>query len=349
MDADSFHQMKCIRPTYLRQFQCNGKICSSRCCKNWRVVIDRDTHRKFLELEERDQIVDKLEFLDDENIFVVKLKDDGSCPFLDDDLLCRIQKRQGEEFLSSICRAYPRITYQLHDRLEQSLTLTCPIAARLILLSTEPIEFETIELDKPRFCFDWTKNIPALDSAIEIQMRAIKLLQDRSLPIDRRLMNLCLMLGENQSPAASFDVEKHSELMIEIFMQMYSAPMNGDKQRQLKHIYIRSRAEILSTLPSFVLENYLVNEFFMRCYPFAFNGDFWLNCRIFVVSFKAMEFALVLSAISKYGRLSPEELLGMIDAINERLDHNRGGMTAVRDAARKLDNINEFVSAMLDV
>ena len=342
--------MKCIRPIYVREFQCDGSFCSSRCCRNWRVVIDRDTYKRFLALNDRNEILDKLDFLDDENIFVVKLKNDGACPFLEDDLLCRIQKRHGEECLSAICQSFPRVTYQLGNVLEQSLTPTCPLAAQMILLSPEPITFEAIELDRPRFFFDWTERISNSDDAIELQFRSIEVLQDRSLTIDRRLINLCRLLGDEKIADARFDLERHAEIMIEIFMKTYDAEMNSQKREQLKRIFIASRAEILEQLQlDIVFENYLVNEFFMRCYPFAFRDSRAMNCRIFVVGFKAVQFALVMTAISKRGRLSVNELLDMLDAFIERLDHNRGGMSAVIDAARSFADWNDFTASMLDI
>lgn len=345
--------MRCLRPKYLKKFRCDGSKCSSRCCRGWRVAIDRDTHEKFLALDDRDYIIEKLEFIEAENVFAVKLKPDGSCPFLDDDLLCSIQKKHGENFLAAICQAYPRITYRLGEQtLEQSLTLTCPPAARSILLAPEPIEFETVELEPPRFIFDWTKKIPDAEHAIELQLRAIELLQDRSRSIDQRLFDLCRALGDWKKIRAEFDLERHAEIMLTIFFEMYSADADELKRRRIKNIFVSEGKTISEELRrefGSVLENYLVNEFFMRCHPFAFDGDIAFNCRVFVIGFKAIEFALVLTAISKGGRLNVDELLKMIDALNERLDHNRGGMRAVQEVARALDDPNEFVSTMLNV
>ena len=340
--------MKCLRPTYLREFQCDGQKCSSRCCRNWRVVIDDDTHKKFLELDDQ-SILSKLDFIADENIFTVKLKDNGDCPFLDGDLLCSIQKSYGEEFLSAICQAYPRVTYQLNDTLEQSLTLTCPVAVKMILLSDEPITFETVELRPPRFMFDWSNKIVGVDDPIGLQLQSIKILQDRSSTIDQRLMNLCLLLNQNAVDQKNvFDVERHADIMINIFEQMYSIEMGADKKSRLKNLYLDFRAEVRALLMSNnIFENYLVNEFFMRCYPFTVD-DAWLSCRIFVTGFKALEFALVLTVISKGARFTVKDILTTVNAVNEKLDHNRGGMTAVKDSARKLNDFAEFAAVMSD-
>ena len=350
MDADAFHQMKCLRPTYVKNFKCDGSKCLSRCCRNWRVVIDRDTYKKLSALSDP-RVLDRIKFVDDENIFIVELAPNGDCPFLRDDLLCSIQKNFGADFLSTVCHDYPRVTYQIDENfIEQSLTLTCPVAARAILLSDDPIAFETVELDRPRFTFDWRDRIDDVDAAIHLQRRAIDILQDRSAPIDCRLENLCrLIFDQSVDQKNSFDVERHADIMIDIFDRMYDADMSVEKKDRIKNIYLSLRAEVRSTLPDVLLENYLVNEFFMRCYPFSRDGNRQLACRMFVVGFKALEFALTLTAISKNNHLTVDDLLTAIDAINERLDHNRGGMRAVTDSARSLNDWKDFSSAMLDI
>lgn len=341
--------MKCLRPTYINNFKCDGQKCSSKCCRNWRVVIDGDTHKKFLALDDQ-SILSKLDFIADEKIFTVKLKDNGDCPFLDADLLCSIQKKYGENFLASVCQAYPRVTYQLNDTLEQSLTLTCPVAAQMILLSDEPIEFETVDIDRPRFHFDWSNKIDGVDDPIGLQLKAIDTLKDRALSLDRRLEKLCRLFNPNAvERKINFDVERHADIMLNIFERMYSIEMSDDKKANLKEIYLDCREPVRNILMvDSILENYIVNEFFMRCYPFGAHNELWTNCRIFVVGFKALEFALVLMMISKGAGTIVGDILNTIIAVNEKLDHKRGGMIAVTDSARSLKNFEEFAAVMLD-
>ncbi len=47
---------------------------------------------------------------------------------------CSIQKKLGEEYLSIMCAAYPRVMNVVDDVLQRSLDLSCPEAARLVLL-----------------------------------------------------------------------------------------------------------------------------------------------------------------------------------------------------------------------
>ena len=87
---------------------------------------------------------------------------------------------------------------------------------------------------------------------------------------------------------------------------------------------------------SYILENYLVNEFFMRCYPSTFVGDEIFNCKIFIASFNVLKFALIMSAIASKN-LTVEELINLICAVNDKLDHSKGGMDAIINFAESCD------------
>jgi lysine-N-methylase len=65
----------------------------------------------------------------------VRLTPEGNCPFLNEERLCRIQAELGEEQLSITCATYPRILHRIDDEVEMTLSLSCPEAARLVLLS----------------------------------------------------------------------------------------------------------------------------------------------------------------------------------------------------------------------
>ena len=349
--------MKCIRPTYINDFRCDGKICGSRCCKGWRVIVDDRTYKKYSQITDegdRQEILSHLEKIDD-NRFLVKMKDDLNCPFLDDDLLCKIQKRHGEDHLTDICHSYPRVSYRLGEVIEQSLTLTCPIAAQLILLPTVPMEFEEIEIDEPRGIFNWSSKIKMpYGEAVTLQVNSIANLQNRRIPINERLIWLCLLLQDEPFVGKidfESNIEGYAEIMIDIFAEMYDSNMSNAKRDSLKQIYIKYGKIILARLMesySHIFENYLVNEFFMRCYPFAFEGDLWKNCKIFVTSYKAMEFAMILTAIAKNGFVTIEEFLKMIDAINEKLDHNRVGMKSILEFAESAGDLQNFSKMMFD-
>ena len=335
-----------IRADYIEKFQCDGKICGSRCCRDWKIFVDDETYKKFLQADDSTEILKNLE--QENNSFVLKMTEQGLCKFLDENFLCRLQKNHGEDFLTAVCQSYPRITYKLDEEIfQQSMTWTCPVAAKIILLSEEKINFVEESEIKSRLIINFSKKFfYSAEKFLQVQSRAIKILQDRNFSINERLKNLCGLFHKKSSP--SFDIEKNSDALIKIFDEMYNANLTDEKKKILRRNYLNNREKILSQVYenfSFVFENYLTNEFFMRCYPCAFVGDDWTNCKIFVTSYRILEFSLILMTLSKK-TLTLEDLINLICSVNDKLDHSRGGMNAIKNFAENVDD-EKFFSAMI--
>ncbi len=136
--------------------------------------------------------------------------DGPSCPFLAEGL-CSIQKKLGEEYLSMMCSAYPRVMNVVDDVLQRSLDLSCPEAARITLLDPNPMQFDEEEgpahderlgnlsllkttngeSDKPYQYFR------------EIRGFVIWLLQYRAYPLSKRLVLLGSLCDQLQQTAAT--------------------------------------------------------------------------------------------------------------------------------------------------
>ena len=334
--------MKIFRPTYVAEFKCDGKACGSRCCRDWSVPVDFDTRQKFLQLPDREKL---FAHVTDDNFF--RLTDSGDCPFLNENFLCRLQLEHGEDFLPAICQSFPRVTYKIADDFFlQAMTLTCPVAAIKILLHDEPITFEVADELNTRMVFDFTKKLSMpVEKFLSVQRRAIEILQRRELSINRRLKLLCEFFGET-SAQVDFDAESNAAALAEIFGETYDANLTVDKKSRLVDSYLTCRNVLAQLREKFSteLENYLVNEFVMRCYPCAFVGDDKFNCRVFVTSFRLAEFAAVLTALA-HGRLTVETFLEMLCALNDKLAHGKGGMDAIKFFAEVHDT--EIFSALM--
>lgn len=347
---------KCILPSYVTKFKCDGKLCGCRCCRDWLIVVDEDTYKKFSELDDvaRAEILKNIEWRRDfdtnVDVMTLKLYDDGICSFLTADGLCRIQKRYGENFLTAICQSYPRVTYKFNENFfEQSMTLTCPVAAQMILLPFEPINFIEVDDVKARAIISLKKFSRSVDDFFRLQMNAIKILQDRNFTINQRLKNFYEKFSGKIDSEVEFNLKKHTKTIVEIFNDTYNANLNERKKNELRGNYLQFKEKILNDVYenfSNVLENYLVNEFFMRCYPYAFSGGESDNAKIFITSYKILEFALVLAVISK-NKLTVGDMTGMIISVNDTLDHNHNGMDAIINFVKNCDEKN-FVSTMLD-
>lgn len=145
---------KILEPQYLQSFHCTTSDCQDSCCTGWDVVIDQDTYNvyqecqdKFLKLLFREHMMINSNSVGNSTYIpyaFVKMNH-HVCPFLTDKKLCMIQKTLSEEALSITCATYPRILNDVDGVLERSLYLSCPEAARLVLLNKKPMQFNSSE------------------------------------------------------------------------------------------------------------------------------------------------------------------------------------------------------------
>jgi len=114
----------------------------------------------------------KLQLVDSENNINygrTLTKNHYECVFLNEKNLCDIQCKYGENFLSSTCFHYPRV-YNIVDGIyEKSAKLSCPEAARIILLQREQFEFlEDEQMIKDNF------NINRIYDSLEYDIETIE-------------------------------------------------------------------------------------------------------------------------------------------------------------------------------
>ena len=142
--------VKRLQPRSYHGFRCIGAECEDTCCIGWIVNIDKDTYDAYQSCDDP-ELGPRLHELvtisaagnSDDNYARITLSGPG-CPFLAEGL-CGIQKKLGERYLSMMCSAYPRVMNVVDDVLERSLDLSCPEAARLVLLDPDPMQFDEDE------------------------------------------------------------------------------------------------------------------------------------------------------------------------------------------------------------
>ena len=182
------------KPRYYDAFRCLAGSCPDSCCHEWAVAVDPtaealyrsmpgdlgDALRRFLKEEDGDT--------------VLSLREDGRCPMWRDDGLCRIQAEQGEEALCDTCRNFPRLTHDYGDFLERDLELSCPEAARLILLGDDGlVEEEASSATEPDY------DPEMMEILLESRQKALDLLQDGRYSVGEALAILLLYGNRVQS------------------------------------------------------------------------------------------------------------------------------------------------------
>ena len=133
-------------------FKCIGSKCIDICCTGWDITFDQATYENLFQDPCFKKTMEEYAFINDQphiskiNYGIISLENDGVCPFLDRDYLCRIQKKRGACHLSNVCALYPRYYNTVDDTYEESLSLACIAAAEKLLLGG-PLEI--IEVERP--------------------------------------------------------------------------------------------------------------------------------------------------------------------------------------------------------
>jgi lysine-N-methylase len=142
-----------IRAEYSENFRCIGSACEDTCCQGWGLPIDQATYEKYRTLPASP--LRKLiqinclitpkgsvctdgsgQIVREASVFAkIRMTPSNQCPMLSHEGLCRIHTELGAEYLSHTCATYPRIVHSIDGIEEQALALSCPEAARLVLLN----------------------------------------------------------------------------------------------------------------------------------------------------------------------------------------------------------------------
>lgn len=143
-----------LQPKYMAEFHCIGSKCEDSCCVGWRVDIDKETYQKYKEVNDIElkpifekHVNRKHNQKNNTSYAKINMDKEQKCPFLDENMLCKIQMNLGESYLSKTCALYPRGVKQVDGKLERSATMSCPEIVRLALFCPEGIIFEQVEED----------------------------------------------------------------------------------------------------------------------------------------------------------------------------------------------------------
>ncbi len=190
------------RPTYAARFRCIGADCEDACCREWAIPLDKDTYKQYRQFppDKLGSVVEQFVSINatpgaPEAVFARILPDaSGRCPFFGADRLCSVQKEYGPALLSSTCSAYPRALNVVEGILEGSLMLSCPEAARPVVLTPDAAR-AVGNLHSGEFRTDAALRSVRTESKPYRHFHAIRsllveMIQDRSRPLWQRLVFL---------------------------------------------------------------------------------------------------------------------------------------------------------------
>ena len=173
------------KPHYYDKFSCTADQCPDTCCAGWQIVIDENSLEKYSNVS-GDFGIRLLNSIDwREGIFEQYEK---RCSFLNAENLCDIYKELGADALCDTCRLYPRHIEEFENLREFSLSLSCPVAAKMILECQEPVrcleeEDEKEECEEDFEVFDFL----LFDCLLEVREKLFSIVQNRTIPIEKRM------------------------------------------------------------------------------------------------------------------------------------------------------------------
>lgn len=244
-----------LTPNYVTSFRCTGPECPDTCCSGWRVTLDKKTFVAYRQVKQPDlsellpaHIKRNRSNATDANYAVIQLNPaSGDCPFMQDGL-CAVQRDLGEDYLSNTCNDYPRHTRRFADQIEQALTLSCPEAARLALLSPDAFVFVENALTVREESISHTKPFKNLNlnHMNEIRLFCMQVIRTEGLELWQRLAVLGLFCEQFTDVLADPTDSKLQELIVS-FTQMVEQGWVIDALSDMKPDHA-TQAQILSTL-----------------------------------------------------------------------------------------------------
>lgn len=197
MESQKFHVRTTLMPICYKDFHCLAAACRDNCCGGWEIAFSKKDYlrvKRSAKSEELKEILSegmsRLRKVQIENFYArFNAGEEGRCAFQTEEGLCRLQLECGEEILPRVCRIYPRSIRYTPAAREFSLSPSCE--GVLVLL-----------WDLPQF---WEEDLPKADWRVvttadgmcwfpEVRSFCIDVLQERSLPLSRRMYLLGVLL-----------------------------------------------------------------------------------------------------------------------------------------------------------
>lgn len=144
--------MKIRVPDYYDEFKCIADKCTDTCCAGWQVDVDDKSFAYYKTI--KGEFGDRLHSVmiegkhGEEGQF--RIREDGRCPFLNDNMFCDLYTALGEDALCVTCDKYPRYTTEYGNLRETGIAISCITAAGIVLRKRQNFGFKEWE-DKEAF------------------------------------------------------------------------------------------------------------------------------------------------------------------------------------------------------
>ena len=340
--------MKLSVPEYYKEFKCIADKCKDTCCKGWEIDIDKKTHEFYKNVP--GDLGKKLKNnISSENPTHFILNEHGKCPFLNNNNLCDIFIKLGEEHLCKICTLHPRYFEWFENQKEGGIGLCCEEAARIIL--SQDRNFKTYEIETEYESFDiYDKNLYSY--LYDIRNDIINFLDDTSIPLDMRICNILKNVREIQEridtkellePYKILTIEnlalkKDFKPLLNFFLKLeflepsWSQNFKNSITKHTEFINKITEFEIANPKIDLYLKNiaiYFIWRYFLKG---AFDKDIYSKVNLMAMSVIVIKYLFFCSWLEN-GHLKFEDCISIAKDYSKEIEYNSDNLALLADAA----------------
>ncbi|MCR5663833.1 MAG: flagellin lysine-N-methylase [Oscillospiraceae bacterium] len=132
-----------VYPGFYGRFVCRAERCVHSCCRGWEIDVDEKAAARYRRIPGELGELLRRSLVRTEEGFSFRLTEEGRCPLLRPDGLCRMILERGEDELCDICALHPRFYGECGEYELCGLGLSCEAVCALLLESEEPLRFVT--------------------------------------------------------------------------------------------------------------------------------------------------------------------------------------------------------------
>lgn len=177
-------KMQYTAPHYYNQFECIAGDCPDTCCAGWQIAIDKKSLKRYQ--RQKGAIGNRLHNEIDWKEEIFK-QYEGRCAFLNEENLCDLYLEGGSKMFCRTCRMYPRHVEEFEGLKEISLSLSCPVAAELILGCEESVRFLSKETEETGQEEDEDFDFLLFTKLEDARDLIFKILMDRKIAMNVRM------------------------------------------------------------------------------------------------------------------------------------------------------------------
>lgn len=237
--------MRYVKPHYYDNFHCIADECPDTCCAGWQIVIDEETLEKYSRVTGPfgNRLYASIDWR--EGIF---RQNKGRCSFLNDENLCDLYKELGKGSLCRTCAMYPRHVEEFEGLRELSLSLSCPVAAEMILTCRKPLALLEEETEEEEALAEEFEDFDYLMFTQLEDARALifSIMQDRKVPIENRMQKVLMLAHRIQQ---CIDEERYCDVDEVIFLEKNSGYEHvGNPDTESRYDKMRREYQVLDNL-----------------------------------------------------------------------------------------------------